>query len=341
MKYLLGLILSLGLLAGCATTGVEGQSTVEVVELPPLFEPEVPQDDHLVGANINIGALRGPTGIGLAQLMARSEDGLTVNNYNFTLGGAPEEMTAGLINGSLDIATVPVNVASVLYNMTDGDVRMIAVNTLGVLFVLDATGEIETISDLEGRTINATGQGATPQFALEHILNENGINATIVYNTEHTELASLMIAGNVELGVLPQPFVTTVTMQNPDINVALDLTAEWEAVNSGSAFVQGAIVARQSFIEENPDAIVLFLQDQAESVAFVTNNVEEASQLTGRFDIIPPPVALQAIPRSNLVHIIGDDMRPLVNSFLEVVYNANPQAVGGSLPDENFFFVAE
>ena len=333
-----------GLFSGCAGSSDATPDITAESESPyEQGEDGAAEGEVLTGAYIRVGTLRGPTGMGMASLMDRAEEGFTDNLYAFTVAGAPEEITAGLISGSLDIAAIPANLASVLYNRTDGEVMMIAVNTLGVLFVLDSTGEISSIEDLRGKTINATGQGAIPEYALEHILRGNGmepgIDVEIVYKTEHSELAALMVSGDASIGMLPQPFVTTVTMQNSDISIALDLTAEWEAVNPGFGLVQGSIVVRTEFLERNPDAVELFLRDHAESVAYVNSNPEEAAQLMERFDIIPAAVALGAIPNSSIVHIDGVQMRLLVDAFLQVMYEANPQSVGGSTPDEKFFFI--
>jgi len=294
-------------------------------------------------SHVRVGTLRGPSGMGLAPLMQWAEEGQTTNTYHFTLGGSPEEMTAGLISGELDIASVPTNVASILYNRLEGDIQVLNVGTLGGLFILDATGEISEIEDLRGRTLNITGQGGIPQFALEYILRQNGIepgiDIEIIFNAEHSELASLMVAGHVDIGMLPQPFVTTVLAQRDDIRIAISLTEAWEAVNPGMLFVQGVVVARRQFINDHPDAISLFISDHYSSVSYVNANVESSAVLMDMYNIIPEQIAIGAIPYSNLVHIDGVQMKPMINAVLAVLYDANPQAVGGTMPDEEFFFV--
>jgi NitT/TauT family transport system substrate-binding protein len=354
-------LLIFGFLVGCAsnqsntpTSEPIPEQTEETVQpeedmnenAEEQYEPEEEQyeseEEALIGAHIRVGTLRGPSGMGMAGLMAQAEEGLTENDYTFTLGGTPEEMTAGLISGELDIAQLPANAASVLYNRTDGEVKVIALNTFGVLFILDSTGEVHEIEDLRGRTLNITGQGATPQFALEHILRANdlepGVDVEIVFNTEHTELATLMVAGDVTLGMLPQPFVTTAMNQSDDIQIAIDLTQAWEESSPGS-LIQGSLVVRTEFLEENPEAVELFLQDHAASISFVTSNVEDAAELIEHFDIIPAPIARQAIPRSNLVHVDGLEMQSLLEEFMAVLFEADPQAIGGEMPSERFFFV--
>jgi len=310
---------------------------------PETDTPNTTYPPELVGARVRVGALRGPSGMGIAPLIEWSEnEHHTINTYHFTMMGAPEEVTAALISGELDIATVPTNVASLLYNRLDGQLKVIGINTLGVLFILDSTGEIHEIEDLRGKTINATGQGATPQFALEYILHTNGlepgVDVEIVFNAEHAELASLMVAGNVSLGMLPQPFVTTVLNRSDDFQIAIDLTEAWEEANPGTQFVQGVLVVRSEFLERYPDAVKIFLNDHAHSVAYANANPDSAAVLIELYDILPAQIAVQAIPRSNLVHIDGPEIQPLIESVLTVLYDANPQTVGGALPSEDFFF---
>ena len=301
---------------------------------------------------VNIGALRGPTGMGLAPLMEWAEDPShslwvgfeTENIYNFVLGGSPDEMTVGLINGTLDIAMIPTNVASILYNRNGIDVNLIALKTLGVLFILDNTGEIETVEDLRGRTVNLAGQGSIPQFALEHILRENylmpGLDVELAFRAEHTEVAALMVAGDIDIALLPQPFVTTVTLQNQAVQIALDLTKEWEAVSPGSTMVMTAVVVRTEFLEAHPEAVARFLADQEASINFANNNIDDAAEIIGRLEIVPTHVARIAIPHTNLVHIVGEEMRVLAQSFLSVMYDANPVSVGGNLPSEAFYVIS-
>jgi len=293
--------------------------------------------------HIRVGTLRGPTGMGMAALMYWAEDGITKNDYSFALGGTPEEMTAGILSNSLDIAAVPTNVASALYNVTEGEVQVITICALGVFYILDTSGEIRSVEDLRGRTIHTAGQGATPEFALTYILRGNGmepgVDVEIVFNTENAELASLMIAGEVEVALLPQPFATTVTNQDEGIAISLDLTKEWGAISPGSAMAASSIIVRTAFLEENQEAVLKFIEEFAQSVVFVNYNVDEAAELMERFDIVPAAVARRAIPMSNLVYISGREMIPLINGFLAVLYEANPQSVGGAMPDEAFFFL--
>ncbi|MCL2366722.1 MAG: ABC transporter substrate-binding protein [Oscillospiraceae bacterium] len=333
-------LLSLSLIA-CNDSSAPDTSPAETTDTPS--EATESADAYASGTHIRVGAIRGPSGMSIAPLMEWNNEGQTANTYHFTIGGSPEDMTAGIISGELDIAAVPINVASVLYNRLEGEVRIIGINTLGVLFILDSSDSIHTVEDLRAQTINIIGQGATPQFALEHILRQNGlepgVDVHIEFNSEPAELASLMVAGNVQIGMLPQPFVTTVLNRSDDIRIALDLTEEWQAANPDTQFVQTAIVVRTHFLEEHFDAVKLFLEDHSRSVAYVNANPERSAALMDFYDIIPAEIAAQAIPKSNLVHIDGNTMIPLVETILTVLYEANPQAVGGALPSEDFFFL--
>lgn len=321
IAILLAALLMIGLFAGCG-------------------DNQAPESEQ---TQINVGTLRGVLGMGMAALMQWAEDGETENEYTFTLGGTPEEMTAGIISGNLDIAAVPTNVASVLYNVTEGEVQVLAIGGFGAFYILDTTGEIETVEDLRGRTIHSAAQGATPEFALAYILRGNDIDpetdVDIVFHTENAELATLMVAGEVEIALLPQPFVTTVTNQSEAVSIALDLTEEWSAISPGSAMATSSIVVRTEFLEAHRDAVLTFIAESARSIAFANDNIDEAAELMEHFDIIPAAVARRAIPMSNLVHISGAEMIPLINGFLTVLYEANPQSVGGAMPDDAFFFL--
>ncbi|MCL2843608.1 MAG: ABC transporter substrate-binding protein [Oscillospiraceae bacterium] len=333
LTILLIALLAVGLMVGCDT--LEPEPTPEL--------PALSSASQHMPISVNVGILRGPSGMGMAPLMAWAEDGQTRDDYHFTVGGAPEEMVAGIISGELDIAAVGVNQAAMLYERTGGDVRIISALTQSLLFVLDSTGEINTIADLQGQTIHITGQGAIPQFAFEHILRSNGlepgVDVEIVFNAEHAELAALMVAGEVGIGLLPQPFVTSVLNQSDDVTIALDLAEEWNAVSPDSVFVQGSVVVRTEFLEANPIPVERFLQDHAESLAFVMEHVDEAAELMEQFDIVPAGVARQVIPISNFVYIIGAEMQRVVDAFLTILYDANPDTVGGRLPSAEFYFL--
>ncbi|MGE4352752.1 MAG: ABC transporter substrate-binding protein [Oscillospiraceae bacterium] len=288
---------------------------------------------------INIAALKGPTGMGMSFLMQASENGKTQNTYDFTLSGAPDDVVSKFISGEVDVAAVPINLAAVLMAKTD-NVKILAVNTLGVLYILENGDTIHSVADLAGKTIEATGQAATPEYILSYILQKNGIadSVTVEYLTEHSELAALMASGDVTLGMLPEPNVTVVMSKNPDVRVALNLTDEWEAV-TGTQLVQGCIIARADFAEENHDALQVFLDEYAQSVENVNTDHAAAAELIAKYGIVESAaVAEKAIDNCNIVCMTGDEMKESADAMFAVLFEANPKSIGGAIPDESIYF---
>ena len=281
-------------------------------------------------------ALKGPTAMGLVKLMKDDE---TAGAYDFTIAAAVDEVTPMLVKGEADIACVPANLASVLYNNTEGAVRVIAINTLGVLYIVENGDSVHSVKDLAGRTIYASGKGATPEFALNYILSGNGIDpeqdVTIEWKSEHAECLNALLADESGIAMLPQPFVTTAQMKAEGLRVALDLTAEWDA---DSSMITGVAVARSAFIDENPDAVGAFLDGYRASVEYVNANTDDAAALVGGYDIVPEPVAKAALPACNITFIEGDEMREKLSGYLAVLFDAEPKSVGGKLPEDDFYF---
>ena len=299
-------------------------------------------------ATVRVGGLKGPTAMGMVKLMEEDAAGTTANDYEFTLAGSADEINPLLIKGELDIAAVPTNVASVLYNKTEGQVEILALNTLGVLYVVENGNTIQSVENLRGKTIYSTGKGATPEYALNYILGENGLTAgtdvTVEYKSEHSELASLLAAGQADLAVLPQPFVTSVLAKNPDVRIALNLTEEWDKVTEdGSKLTMGALVVRKDYAESNPEAVRNFLKEYQASTQYVTDeaNLDDAAALIEQYGIISAAVAKQALPYCNIVCITGEEMRTAAEGFLSILAKANPQSVGGTLPVEDFYYIGE
>ena len=286
----------------------------------------------------NITALKGPTGMGMAYLM----DGKGENEYNISLASAPEDVVSSVVSGNTDIAAVPVNLAATLYNKLDGDLNMLAVNTLGVLYIIENGDTINDISDLAGKTVCATGQASTPEYILNYILEKNGLeDVKVKYYADHAELATLMADGQVKIGMLPEPNVTAAMAQNKDLRIALDLTAEWEKV-SDAQLAQGCIIARKSFVQEHPDTVSAFLSDYKKSVDFVNNDSEAASKLIEKFGIMAKAkLAQKAIPNCNIVCITDEEMQTTANGMFEVLFSANPKSIGGKMPADDFYYIAQ
>lgn len=295
-------------------------------------------------ATIRVGSLKGPTTMGIVKLMQDDEAGSAANTYDFTMSGTADEIVPLLVKGELDVALVPCNLASVLYNNTKGAVQVAAINTLGVLYLVETGESITSIADLAGKTIYSTGKGTTPEYALNYVLSMNGLtpgtDVTIEYKSEATEVAAALAAGTAEVAMLPQPFVTAALAQNDQLRVALSLTEEWERVSADSALVTGVAVVRKAFYEEHPEAVRAFLEEYAASAEYVNANAAEAAEwIAGLGIVAKAPLAQKAIPACNIVLITGEEMKGKVSGYLTTLYDQNPEAVGGALPDDEFYLI--
>ena len=282
---------------------------------------------------LRIAALKGPTGMGLAYLMQEESSAFSVE-----LLDAPDVVTGKFINGEIDIAAVPVNLAAVLSNKTDGKAIMIAVNTLGVLYILENGETVHSMEDLAGKTLYATGQGSTPQYVLEYLLEQNGLKdqVTVEYIAEHATLAAMAASGEAPLAMLPEPNVSSVLLKNESERIALDLTSEWDAV-SDAQLLQGCYIVQRSVLESEPEAVRAFLSAAAESAARV-NSEAEAPALIAELGIVgSEAIAARAIPNCNIVCLTGEQMQEAAEAMLSVLFAANPKSIGGQLPDASFY----
>lgn len=293
---------------------------------------------------LNIGTLKGPTGMGMAQLMENDASGQSAIDYNFEVAGAPDQIVGKIVKGSVDVAAVPSNLAAVLDVKTEGKIQLLGVNTLGVLFIVENGEMIESIEDLSGKTVLASGKGASPEYVLNYILKENGLeeDVNVEYAVEHSEAAAKTISGDAEVSLLPQPFVTSALLGGESTRIALDLTEEWEKVTDGSMLPMGAIIVNKAFAEENPQVIATFMEEYKASVDFVNENPKEAGLLIEAFGILPKAaLATKAIPNCNITLIDAQTAKPSVQKFLEILHGFNPKAVGGKLPEDAFYYEAQ
>ena len=295
-------------------------------------------------ATVRVAALRGPTALGLLRLMDEHEQGNTGNNYTFDLLGSPDEIPPLLVRGEVDIAAVPGNLAAVLYNRLEGDVIALAVVTLGVLHIVDTSDTIHSVADLAERTIFAHNPGATPEFALNYILKQNGLtpgeDVFIEFRAEPVEIAAMLETGQAEIALLAEPFVSGVMARVEGLRMALDLTEEWDKVQREYSLIMSVVIARREFLENNPGAINILMREYAESINFMTSNIPEAAQLAVDSGLIPDTaIAEAALPGTHIVFIYGEDMKRNLMGFYNVLYNAEPQSIGGELPGESFFFL--
>ncbi len=349
-------LIALMLLAGCAPSGASSQhstpsetlqtsaaqTTAEATQEPT---PTQTAADFASLPLVRVASLQGPTGMGLVGLMQQNDRQETKNRYEFTLVGAPEEIVALLSSGSVDVAAIPTNLAASLYQATGGaqgehgDVRLAAINTLGVLYILERGDSIQSVADLAGKTIHATGQGATPEYALNEILRKNDIDATVEYHGEHAELLTLAAAGEADIVMLPEPFVTNLLSKAPDMRIALDISKEWETASS-ARLAMGALAVNSEFSQERQAELDVFLSEYAQSVSFVNANTVDAAALIEQYGIMPSAaIAEKALPNCNIVLITGQEMKDAAIALYNVLYDANPKAVGGAMPDQYFYYI--
>lgn len=292
---------------------------------------------------VRIGSLKGPTSMGLVELMDQAEKGEAGADYEFTMAAAADEINAAFLKGDLDIVLIPANVASVLYNKTGGQAVVLDINTLGVLYLLESGETVQSAADLKGRMIYLPGKGTTPDYALQYILAQNGLgmeDVDLQYKSEAAEVISALQEEPEALGLLPQPAVTTACMQNEGLRIALDLTEEWDKVSAEGSLVTGVTLVRREFLEQHEALVQEFLSAHEESAKFTNENIEEAAEMVAALEIVPKaPIAAQAIPYCNITCMTGKDMQAALSGYLTVLAEQNPEAVGGALPAEDFYYL--
>lgn len=370
ISIMLVLVLSMSLITGCGkkdnnseSNGTETTTEASQTETSSEIETTVDTAEEITSdadasteatqeteeaqtiekTDINVAALKGPTSMGMVKIMEDSGNGVAANNYNFTIAGAADEITAGIIKGDYDIAAIPCNLASVLYNKSKGAIVVAGINTLGVLYMVENGTAINSVEDLKGKTIYSTGKGTTPEYTLNYLLEAYGLDpekdVTIEYKSEATEVAAVLGETKDAIAMLPQPYVTTVMMNNENIRIALDVADEWDKVSTnGSTVVTGVVVINKSFLENNKEAVDAFLAEYDESSKYVNENVDESATLIEKFDIFKAAAAKKAIPDCNITLIQGDDMQTKIGGYLEALFEQNPEAVGGTMPDDAFYY---
>ena len=322
-------------------------------------QPETEEPVQEAPTTLRVGALRGPTAMGLVELMKASDlvsagedvpqayDNLpdAVDSYTFTLAAAATELAPQLVKGDLDIACVPANLAATLYQQTEGEVVTLGINTLGVLYIVENGNAVQSLADLEGKTMVASGKDSTPEYALRYLLEENGVDrdtgVVIDWKNEHSECVSALASGAATIALLPQPFVTVAESKMPELRTALDLTEQWDALDNGSALITGVVVARRDVVEAHPQAVERFLEQYAASVDWVNANTADAAALIGEYGIVDAAVAEKALPACNIVCITGSEMKEKLSGYLQVLCDASADSVGGAMPGDDFYYGAE
>ena len=335
MKKILSLVLTLVLIftfAACSNT-------------PADVDSEIASSDETVNyADTNVYVLSGPTGIGAANLKDKADKKETDVNYNITVVAQPDEVVSKISNGEADIAAIATNLAAKLYNKTQGGITILAVNTLGVLNVVTPEGvEVDSLQDLKGKKVYATGQGSNPEYVINYLLEKNGIDKdkdlTLEYKTEGTELLTVWSSDPTAVIISPQPVATTLTIQFPTSKIAIDLTDEWDKVSTDSALMMGCVVVRNEFLKNNKATVDKFLEDYNESITKANQDIETTATLCETYGIVAKAaVAKKAIPNCNICFIKGNEMKTKLSGYLSVLFDADKTSVGGKLPADDFYY---
>ncbi len=344
------LVLSL-LAAACspvdndATKGTTTQDTVPSSPTSIPDDPATPSDSEQSGpprAHFKLAGLKGPTSMGLAPLIVGAQQGTEAFDLSFDLVASPEEIVPMIVRGDVDLAAVPSNLASVLYNKTEGKIAVIAINTLGVLHIVERGESVRSLKDLVGKTIYASGKGAVPEYVLRLLLEKNGINpeadVELIWKNDHSAVVAQMAKEEGSIALLPQPFVTVAQQQLTDLRSAIDLNTEWGRVITDAGLVMGVLVARKEVIDKDADSVEAFINRYETSIEFVNEQTDEASAMIEELDIFKGAIAKKAIPFCYIRFFAGEEMQRQLSGFLELLMEANPQSVGGKLPGDDFYF---
>jgi len=345
-QFLVGALCLLLLLAvGCSepadTPAVETPDE-EVSQTEDTASKEATEDAMVEKVVMNIAALKGPTGMGLSYLMEQDSLAATALDYNFDIVGAPDQLIGKIVKGEVDVAAVPTNLAAVLDVKTEGKIQLLGINTLGVLYVVENGDSVQSIEDLKGMEIGATGKGATPEYVLNYLLAQNELteSVTIDYDLEHSELATKVASGETKVALLPQPFVTSVMLANPDVRIAIDLNEAWTAGNDDlSSLPMGAIIVNKTYAQAHPEAIESFMKEYKTSVDYVNNKPVEAGKLIEKYAILPKAaLATKAIPNCSITLLSAQEAKADILSFYEILKSFNPKSIGGKMPTDEFFY---
>ena len=349
MKKILSLLLAFSLalsLAACGGSASSAVSSTVVSEAASSVASEKETAAPLSATEpLRIAGLKGPTTMGLVNLLSMEQAGTAAMDYDLQLYGAADEIVPLLIKGELNMAAIPANLAATLYQKTNGGIQAVAVNTLGVLYVVEQGDTVHSMADLKGRTILSTGKGTTPEYVLRYLLTANGLDpdkdVDIQYYSEATEVTAQMATTQDAIAVLPQPYVTAAGLKDDTLRVALDLTAEWDKV-ADTQLITGVTVVRKAYAEEHPDVVAAFLADYAQSVNAANTDLDGTAALCEEQGVVAKAaIAKKALPNCNIVCLTGEELKADVSGYLQVLYDADPAAVGGTLPGEDFYWAAQ
>ena len=331
-------------LVGCGSgseTAAPESDAASTEETTPEAEATSSEVGEVV---VRLAGLKGPTSMGLVKMFDDAENGLTKNKYECQVGANADELTPLILQGELDILAVPANLGAILYNNSDKSVQMLAANMLGAIYVIENGDTISSIEDLAGRTIYTVGKGSTPEYLLNYLLAQHGLtmgeDGIVEFRGDPTEVVGLRGAGTADVIMLPQPIVTVCLGQIEDSRIALDMNEEWNALDNGSVLVTAGLIINRAFAEAHPEVVATTIEECKESTDWCNANVDEAAVLIEKYDIVAEPIAKASMPLCNVVFITGEEMKTATQAYFQVLYDQDPAAVGGAMPEDDFYYEA-
>ena len=339
-KILIAMTLVLAMVLSLAACGSKSDAQ-QTSEPTPTPAPEVTLDTE---TPVNIMVLNGTTGFGMAKLISDTAAGEAALNYNISVETDASNVTAALINGTTDIAALPTNAASVVYNKTEGAVQLLALNTRGVLYlVTDGSVTVESFEDLKGQTVYVPAQN--PTFIFQYLCEQNGLTVgeDVTIDNAYAQPADLrtaVAAGEVSVAVLPEPMLTMARSGNENLVTAMDLTAEWDKVAPEGSLVQGCVVVRAEFAAEHPNEVAKFLEEYGASIEFLSGDAETVGAVIEESGVFAKgAVAAKALPNCNVCFITGEEMKAAMADFLQIMYETAPASIGGEIPGDDFYYI--
>lgn len=357
LPFLLAAAIGVSMLTGCSgktaeTTAAQTPEAAVTTASETTAAPEASAAETTAAETadgdivIRVAGLKGPTTMGLVKLIDDASNGTAKNDYEFTMVTAADELTALVAGGKVDIALLPANVASVLYNKTQGNVTVIDINTLGVLYLVSGDTSITSIDQLKGRTVYLPGKGTTPEYSLRYVLSAAGLSeedVTLEFKSEAAEVASVLAEDPNAVGLLPQPFVTAAMAQNDKLAMIMDLADVWDSFqseDSGCRLVTGVTIVNKAFLEEHGDLVDTFLTEHEASIQFTETDADTAAELIVAQGIVAKaPLAKKALPYCNIKFVSDEEMKEALSGYLNVLFEQNPASVGGALPDDAFYYI--
>lgn len=291
--------------------------------------------------NIVLGALKGPSGIGMVRLFETPPLPADGSVVQIVAVPSADLMTAKLVSGEYDAGVLPVNVAAKLYNSGTG-IELCAIIGEGMVSFLSADASVKTLADLKGKNVNVAGQGATPDYLLRSLLKGAGIDpekdVKLEYALAYPEAAVALASGAIAYAVLPEPFATMAKMRNPKLKAVLDLGGLWTAQTGQKSYPMTALVVSSALASEKRQAVAAILDACSASISWVVAHPAEAGTLVEKHELgLKAPIAAKAIPFSAYVFIPAPAARKSVEALLSVFLDLAPASIGGRLPDGGFY----